>query len=119
MLNRKTRIIFFTQAKPPFCKFKTKRGYYFCEIENHFQWLEIARFIQRATYPSEDILFLLNVLDEHAVVFLIEYDEIWIRFKRYKHYLVRELLNICVAVADTKPDETNWFGKSTLRLWWD
>jgi len=119
MLNRKTRIIFFTQEGPPFCKFKTKRGYYYCEIENRSQWLEVVRFIERAIYPSEDILLLLTVLNEHAVVFLIEHDEIWIRFKRYKHYLVRELLDICIALADVKPDEAIWVSKNTLRLWWD
>jgi len=119
MSNRKTRIIFFTQERPPFCKFKTKRGYYFCEIENSYQWLTIVRFIKKTIYPSDDILLLLTVLNEYAVVFLIEYDEIWIRFKRYKRYLAREVFDICIALAESKPDEINWFGKSTLRLWWD
>ncbi|RLI99299.1 MAG: hypothetical protein DRP03_03885 [Candidatus Aenigmatarchaeota archaeon] len=118
MLNHKIRIIFLTEETPPFCKFKTKRGYYFCEIENHFQWLEIARFIEEAIYPSRNILILLNALDEYAVVFLIKYDEIWIRFKRYKHYLVTDLLNICIALADVKPDGAVWVSKNTLRLWW-
>jgi len=119
MLNHKIRIIFFTKETPPFCKFKTKKGYYFCEIENCYQWLTIVRFIEKTTYPSEDILLLLTVLNKYAVVFLIEYDEIWIRFKRYKRYLAREVFDICIALADVKPDEAIWVSKNTLRLWWD